>query len=209
METLPYAKREPRFREFPTPEPYEMFGQVVFHNSLNSMNNPDRQIQKGNLRQIFMKTNAKFIDSRIDEIDRNRANLLHDSKGVQLKQTKIPPPLERPTRYQRTPYSYSTQWISHPSPSSSLSAMPSETYCTTYSSSPISAMDLTKRSKSSQSRYDSIKYHEKYMKTLVDQIDKEIETKDQANIDDIRKQRNRYLLSLELRNRLEKVHFFQ
>jgi hypothetical protein len=204
MDDLPFAKRPPRIRSCPAPSPHKPFDPVIFHSPVNKQVLVDRGYQQGNLRQVVMKAESRYVDGRVDQVDRNRMNMF-DQEGEplpQLTQTTAPLPY-RATKHGMTPYSYSTYWLSHPPEGSSLAPSRSETWKTSFLAAPFTTLDHQLRAAHVQSRYSALRYHDTFLRTKAEQMDEAARIGHERALQNLRDQEKVYNDALQARRRIK------
>jgi hypothetical protein len=155
-----------------------------------------------------MKAYPRYVDGRLDQVARNRMNMFADlGFPIPDSTVTVAPPPERPTKHGRTPYTYSTAWISHPDAGSGLESdeMTMRPQTQTGWVDKMVATGHEDKSRHINSVYNAIRYHETKYDDLVTKTDSEIKAARELNWSDIRAQRAAHLKALEIRQRLEKI----
>lgn len=211
MEDLPYSIRRRPTRDCGPPTSHGAFGDIKCHTPLNRQVTSPRPIQTGTFRSRDIKSQPRIIDSRMDQIDRNRENLLFNSTFDRVRtsyqssrSTFSPPTTKRLTsRHDFTPFDYSTEWISHPSQNTSLFQNAKETFQTSYLATPNSDIDKQNMKISREQKYNYLRSNIDHHQAYLNEINTKQKSIDEMNKRNIRMQRNDYIEALNLRHKYE------
>lgn len=207
MADLPFAKREPREIKMPEPTPQGTFRRLGYCINPNPQMGPPRKTQSGLLRPMTMKSEAKTIDSRLSQLDRNKLNAFneHGSRlghGIQMSSSAT-----FATRHGSLPVGYNTFWISKPEPDSGHLPDPSELYQTSYMKTPISDMDKQMKAAHNSSVMAEKTFHMERIKKREEMDQMAVDTINEAKIKSSQQQRENYTKALENRQRLERLRY--
>jgi hypothetical protein len=151
-----------------------------------------------------MKAEPRYVDGRLDQVDRNRMNMFAEQGEPLPHLTRTTAPLPyRATKHGMTPYSYSTYWISHPPEESSLVPSRSDTWRTSFLATPFTALDHQRRAAHIQSRYSALRYHDTYLRSRAQQMDEAVRIGHERTLQNLRDQEKVYHDALETRRRIE------
>lgn len=214
MDSLPFAKRPPRRPIDTTVRERSAFDPIDYHRPQNEQQFVPRKRQEGTYNPREMKITVRTVDSRRDIVDRDRENLFFDSSRSpselsKLPKFKQPPSIERNTRHMHTPYSYKTDWISHPNKNTSLYPNINEAWKTSFLQSPTRDFDRIRKQKEEQDRFDTIHYFDQKVTNYYNKVDNDIKVADKRLLHNIQYQRGEYNEALERRRIRDKVRFFE
>lgn len=216
MSDLPFSRRVREVRDCGPPKPRSVFDDVIFHTPLNQQTITSRSIQTGTYRARDIKSPVRRIDGRLDQVERNRENLLFSSPAnvpyaPQSARTTFSPPTTRrlTTRHDYTPYDYDTEWISHPSSDTSMAAPPSETFKTSFLATPVSDLDKSNKKLSNEQKFNYLRTSQQHFLDYVDTIDGKKKNQDLNTIKSHRNQESDYFKSLDLRQQHEHIYIFK
>lgn len=217
MSDLPFGRRTREVRDCGPPKPRSVFDDVIFHTPLNQQCLTSRSIQTGSYRQRDIKSPVRRIDGRHDQVERNRENLLFSSPAneatfapLSARSAFSPPTARRlTTRHDYTPYSYDTEWISHPSADTSMAAPPSETFKTSFLATPVSDLDKSNKKLSTEQKYNYLRTNDQHFHDYVATIDGKLKSQDMNTIRSHRNQESDYFKSLDLRQQHEHIYIFK
>lgn len=216
MADIPFSHQTRPVRDCGPPKPRGVFDDIILHTPLNKQTVTSRSIQTGTFRQRDIKSPVRRIDARLDQVERNRENLLFASPSntpysCQSARTTFSPPTARrlTTRHDYTPYNYSTEWISHPSEDTSMAAPPSETFKTSYLATPVSDLDKSNKIKSNEQKYNYLRGNQEHYLDFISTIDNKLKTQDANTIRSHRNQESDYFKSLDERQQHEHIYIFK
>ncbi|EAX97245.1 hypothetical protein TVAG_037520 [Trichomonas vaginalis G3] len=207
MSDLPFAKREPREIKMPEPTPEGTFRRLGYCTNPNPQVGPQRQTQSGLLRQMNFKSEAKRIDSRLSQLDRNKMNAFNQNgsrlgPGITMSTSQ-----QFATRHGSLPVGYNTFWISKPEPDSGMLPDPEEMYQTSYLKTPISDMDKQTRAMHVSSVLAEKTFHMDRLKKREEQDQLATDTINESKMKSVQQQRDYYNKALENRQRLERLRY--
>jgi hypothetical protein len=112
------------------------------------------------------------------------------------------------SRWERTPYDYDTQWISHPERDTSLAPDPKEQWRTTFLSTPRRDEDRQRRQNDWEKRRDTIHYYEKKTGDYYLKVADDVKVADARLLHNYQVQRANHASALDIRRRIEKIRYF-
>lgn len=176
---------------------------------LNKQQMATRRFQTGLEREPGLKTNhARFIDSRHNNVYRHRTNIFRDPFQETQFSMMLPQSPQINTRHGMTPYTYSTTWISHPDPDTSLAPKPVDMWTRSLFDTSVKDEEFARKNAHLNSVIDSKRFSGAKHNEYVEECDRTIKLRDRGNLEGIRRQRKQYADAVEERIRHEGIRFF-
>lgn len=154
--------------------------------------------QIGIFRSPELKINAKVIDCRLDEVERNSKNMFSGRAGETFRVAR-PAPVNG--RHTHTPYDYGTDRL--------IKTEKTDEFKTTFLSTPISDLEKEEKRALRQSKYNEKTVNFARTMRTVDELENKAREEDQRSINGIRNQRAEYEESLAERRKHERVSRFE
>lgn len=212
MQDLPYAKREPRIRAQTAVTGMRGPFDPAIEQSVpqNQQMISTRRFQYGVNPSPRLKTNAQvYLDSRIDQLTRNRDNMFSDSTRPIVDLPRLPKTPTATTRHMHTPYSYNTTWIDHPDENTSLAPKKPEMFKTSFLNTPVADQDRIDRAKKTEMTYRWKNTREEQLQNYKDFCDMRINQRYTNTLERMRHDREDYNKALEIRRKREHIHYFE
>ena len=209
MYDIPFGKREPR--TFPASPPVEqkVFRTIGYSTPLNPQVFNARMTQSGLSRPVALKTNAKRIDSRLSQLDRNKVNAFNEHGSRLGNNLTFSSSLSASTRHGFLPINEDTFFISKPAENSGHLPDPKEMYTTSNLNDDISKESKRQKFDLMERHIADKREHMEEQKMIVDNAEKAIRSKEEGRWEKIRQDRSDYMDSLKKRERLEKMKYCQ
>ncbi|EAY01360.1 hypothetical protein TVAG_339880 [Trichomonas vaginalis G3] len=212
MQDLPFAKREPRIRAQTAVTGVRGPFDPAIEQSVpqNQQMISTRRFQYGIKRTPGLKCDSpRFLDSRVDQLARNRENIFFDSTHPKFDNPRLPQTPTATTRHMHTPYTYNTSWIDHPSDNPAMLPRKTDLLKSTFLDTSIANEDKNERRQKLETTLKWKNTREEQLENYKKSCDDMVNKRYTNSLERIRQEREDYGVALEARRKREHIHYFE